>query len=200
MPARPDTRREIATQQSLTADGEGLGVRSGPAIRNLDAMLQAEVFSQNATVAGLQTRQTALQAIDAVQGTPGQGDDIASLLGKLQDQFSTLLNDPGSAAAAEPGGVRRHDAGAGHQRAERRLHHAAPDGGGQHRRRARDAEHDTRHHRRAQQQDRHAEGSGQSTADLENQRDAALADLSQLVDVKALEQPNGDLLVATTAA
>ena len=72
-------------------------MHSGPAIRNLDTMLQAELFSQNATVAGLQTRQTALQAIDAVQGTPGQGSDIASLLGKLQDQFSTLLNDPSNA-------------------------------------------------------------------------------------------------------
>jgi flagellar hook-associated protein 1 FlgK len=93
----PGYAAEIATQRSLTADGVGLGVRSGPAIRNLDTMLQAEVFSQNATVAGLHTRQTALQSIDAAQGTPGQGDDIPSQLGKLQDQFSTLLNDPASA-------------------------------------------------------------------------------------------------------
>src|SRR3984957_11571566 len=85
---------ETSTQQSVTANGEGLGVRSGPAIRDIDTALQAEVFSQNATVAGLQTRQNALQAIDAVQGTPGQGGDIASLLGQLQDQFSTLLNSP----------------------------------------------------------------------------------------------------------
>src|SRR3984957_4054016 len=85
---------EISTQESLTGNGEGLGVRSGPAIRDIDTALQAEVFSQNATVAGLQTRQNALQAIDAVQGTPGQGGDIASLLGQLQDQFSTLLMSP----------------------------------------------------------------------------------------------------------
>ena len=78
--------------------GVGLGVRTGPAIRDVDAALQAEVFSQNATVAGLQTRQTALQAIDAVQGTPGQNTDIASLIGNLQNQFSTLLNDPSSQA------------------------------------------------------------------------------------------------------
>ena len=56
----PGYASEVATQTSVTADGEGLGVRSGPAIRNLDAMLQAEVFRQNAAVAGLQTQQTAL--------------------------------------------------------------------------------------------------------------------------------------------
>ena len=150
----PGYAAEIATQRSLTADGAGLGVHSGPAIRNLDTMLQAEVFSQNATVAGLQTRQTALQSIDAVQGTPGQGGDIASLLGKLQDQFSTLLNDPASAPQQSQVVCGRHDTGAGHQRAQRRLHHAAPDGAGQHRHRTGDAEHDAGHHRRAEQQDR----------------------------------------------
>ena len=85
---------EIATQQSATVDGIGLGVVSGPATRYIDAALQAQAFQQNSTVAGLQTTQTALQAIDAVQGTPGAGGDIASQLGDLQDQFSTLLNDP----------------------------------------------------------------------------------------------------------
>src|ERR1700752_3303572 len=83
----PGYTTEIATQQSVTADGEGLGVRTGLTIRNIDATLQSELFSQNATVAVLQTRQTALQAIDPPQGTPGQGTDIASLLGKLQNQF-----------------------------------------------------------------------------------------------------------------
>jgi flagellar hook-associated protein 1 FlgK len=90
----PNYSAEIGTQESLVADGEGLGVRTGPAIRNVNTALQAELFSQNANVAGLQTRQDALQALDAVQGTPGQGNDIASLIGNLQNQFSTLLNDP----------------------------------------------------------------------------------------------------------
>ena len=65
---------------------------------------------------------------------------------------------PRQRAAAEPGGVGRDHAGAGHQHAQRRLHRAAADGAGQHRRRGRDAERDAGHHRRAQQQDRHAEG------------------------------------------
>ena len=39
---------------------------------------------------------------------------------------------------------------------------------------------------------------GLSTADLENQRDAALTTISSLIGVKYLEQPNGDLVVNTT--
>ena len=102
----PGYAAEIATQQSIDRRRHGLR-RAHRAGRSATSTrpCRREVFSQNATVAGLQTRQTALQAIDAVQGTPGQGTDIASLLGNLQNQFSTLLNDPSNAAAAEPGGV-----------------------------------------------------------------------------------------------
>ena len=85
---------EISNQQALTADGVGLGVYTGPATLQIDQALQASLTQQNATVAGLQTTQTSLQAIDSVLGTPGSGSDIGSLLGNLQDSFSTLMTDP----------------------------------------------------------------------------------------------------------
>jgi flagellar hook-associated protein 1 FlgK len=195
----PGYAAEIATQSSITADGKGLGVRTGLTIRNIDTTLQSELLGQNATVAGLQTRQTALQAIDAAQGTPGQGTDIASLLGKLQDQFSTLLNDPGSspqqgqvvsAAQTLAQGISALSATYTTQRqtAEDNLV----------------SEVATLNSTLGtigtlSTQIVTLKASGRSTADLENQRDAAVANLSQLVDLKVLEQPNGDLLVATTA-
>jgi flagellar hook-associated protein 1 FlgK len=195
--ATPGYAVEISTQQSVTADGDGLGVHSGPAIRTIDRALQAETFSQNATVAGLQTRQNALQAIDAVQGTPGQGGDIASLLGDLQDQFSTLLNDPSnqvqqsqvvSAATNVAQGINALSAAYTSQRQTAQdsivaevatLNTTLSTIGG------------------LSDQIVTLKAGGQSTADLENQRDSAVASLSQLLDVKALEQPNGDLLIIT---
>jgi flagellar hook-associated protein 1 FlgK len=195
----PGYAAEIATQRSMTANGEGLGVRSGPAIRNIDTTLQAEVFSQNATVAGLQTRQTALQAIDAAQGVPGQGSDIASLLGNLQDQFSTLLNSPDSSPqqsqvvstatilarginALSNTYITQRQVAEGNLAAEvTTLNSTIGTIGG------------------LSNQIVVLKASGQSTADLENQRDAVVANLSQLVDIKTFEQPNGDLLVVTSA-
>jgi flagellar hook-associated protein 1 len=195
----PGYAAEVATQTSVTADGEGLGVRSGPAIRNLDAMLQAEVFRQNAAVAGLQTQQTALQSIDAVQGVPGQGNDIASLLGNMQDQFSTLLNNPDNApqqsqvvqsAVTLAQGINTLSNAyvAQRQTAEDNIVtevatlNATLGTIGE-----------------LSNKIVTLKVGNQSTADLENQRDAALARLSQLVDIKALGQQNGDLLIATTA-
>ena len=56
----PGYAAEVSTQSSVTANGQGMGVHSGPAIRYVDVALQGEVFQQNATVSGLQTRQSAL--------------------------------------------------------------------------------------------------------------------------------------------
>ena len=133
----PGYAAEIATQQSIDAGGIGLGVRTGPATRNVDTALQAQVFSQNATVAGLQTRQTALQAIDAVQGTPGQGSDIASLLGNLQNQFSTLLNDPSNQTQQSQVVSSAATLAQNINTLSNAYTHAAPDRAGQHRRRGR---------------------------------------------------------------
>src|ERR1700722_5695115 len=85
---------ESSAQHNITAGDAGMGVVSGPAPLAVDTQLQSDLLGQNATVAGLQTTQSALSAIDQVSGTPGQGQDLASLLGQLQSQFSTLLNDP----------------------------------------------------------------------------------------------------------
>src|SRR5690349_11992425 len=90
---------EEGTQESITGEGIGLGVHTGPALRRVDQALAESLTQQNAAVSGLTTRQTALQAIDSVLGTVGQGSDIGSLLSALQGKFSTLLTEPGSQAA-----------------------------------------------------------------------------------------------------
>ncbi|MFI4982026.1 MAG: flagellar hook-associated protein FlgK, partial [Nevskiales bacterium] len=90
----PSYAVESIDSQSQSAGGVAMGVLTGPAISNVNQALQSATLQQNATVAGLQTTQTALQSIDALSGTPGTGSDLGSLLGAMGDQFSTLLNDP----------------------------------------------------------------------------------------------------------
>jgi flagellar hook-associated protein 1 FlgK len=188
---------ETATQQSETVDGLGLGVVTGPVTREIDTALQAQAFQQASTVAGLQTTQTALQAIDAVQGTPGQGGDIASLLGGLQDQFSTLLNDPSSQtqqeAVVSSAGTLAQTINAlsstytsQRQTAQNNIVSEV-------------ATINTTLGTIGQlsAQIVTLKSGGGSTADLENQRDQAVQQLEQLVDVNTLVQPNGDMLITT---
>src|SRR4051794_27332052 len=72
----PGYLREVSTQQAVTSDGISMGVRTGKAMLQVDLALQSWSLRQNATVANLETTQTALQAIDATLGTPGSGSDI----------------------------------------------------------------------------------------------------------------------------
>lgn len=193
----PGYSREIATQSSVTAGGVGLGVRTQPTQRQTDDLLQAGLLLQNATVAGLSTRQAALQTIDQVQGTPGQGGDLPALLGKLQDTFSSLLGSPDSQAAQQMVVIQA-------QTLTRSINTLASAYGTQ-RQAAQDAV--VRDVTTANatlvtigdlsDQIMSLKAAGQSTADLENQRDGALTTLSGLIGVKVLLQPSGDSLLIT---
>ncbi len=194
----PDYAVEIGNQQSVSAGGIGMGVATDPATRATDAALQASLLGQNAAVSGLQTQQTAMQAIASVQGTPGQGQDLASMLGNLQDAFSTLLTDP-SNAAQQSAVV---SAAGTLARGINTLSNAYT----QQRQAAQDAivsgvkTINTSLGAIGQLSDQivAAKAAGQSTADLENQRDAQISSLSQLLDVKVLPQSNGDVLITTS--
>ena len=155
------------------------------------------MLQQNATVSNGQTTQAALQAIDSVLGTPGGGPDLGSMLGKLQDSFSTLLTDPGNATqqsavvSSATTLTRGINALSGVYTAQRQA---------------------------AQNDLVSAVGTLNATlatigqlsnqiialkptslgsADLENQRNQAVNTLSSLIDIKSLEQPNGDLSIFT---
>ena len=193
----PGYSREVASQQSVTADGVGMGVRSLPTRRETDDLLQAGLLAQNAAVGGLTTRQTALAAIDPLLGTPGQGNDLPSLLGKLQDGFSALAGSPDSQPGQQQVVIRA-------QTLANSINTLAA-GYATQRQGAQDAlVRDVATVNAAlgtigtlSDQIVTLKAAGQGTADLENQRDAALTGLSRLIDIKSLGQPNGDTLLLT---
>jgi flagellar hook-associated protein 1 FlgK len=89
---------EVGQQTALECDGLPMGVVTGPTTRSVNTMLQDEAWQQDATVAALNVRSQALAAVDAAQGTVGDGNDLASLTGALSDAFTTLSSDPSSSA------------------------------------------------------------------------------------------------------
>lgn len=87
---------ESATLIATTADGMGTGVVSGPATAQVNAGIAAQLNGSLANQSYQNTVATALSGIDQVMGTPGQGNDLSSLLGNVQSAFSTLLTNPAS--------------------------------------------------------------------------------------------------------
>lgn len=193
----PGYARQVLPQSSMAADGQGMGVRVGVAQRQIDLHLQLASLRQASTVAGLETQGKALASIDAVHGAVGAGDDLASLLGRVSDSFMALAADP----ASQPNQTAVVAAG----QALARQVNALSDAYGAARQSAQDAlvadlgELNGTLGRIGELSGRiiQLRALGQSTADLENQRDAARADLAKLIDVRAVETQAGDLLLAT---
>lgn len=186
--------KESLGLSALTAGGMGMGVRAGVARREVDTLLQNDLFAQSGVVAGLQTTSTALSAVDAALGTPGQGNDLSGLLGRLRDAFSTLSTDPSSdtsqsavvgAASTLASGVNAMSRAIGAQR------QAAQDGLAD--------EVGTLNTALSTVNGLTGQvvklaAAGQSTADLESQRDVAMQQVSQLTGVKWVRQSNGGLI------
>jgi flagellar hook-associated protein 1 FlgK len=174
-----------------------MGVRTLPTTRAVDAVLAQGILDQNAAVGSLTMQQTALTAIDAVQGTPGQGQDLASTLGALRNAFSTLGVDPSNQtetaavvtaagklsqsvnSLAQAYGVQRQGAQDAIVAGVKSINTELSAIGG------------------LNTQIIALRAAGQSTADLEGQRDAALQSLSQVIDIKTVPAANGDLAVYT---
>jgi flagellar hook-associated protein 1 len=195
----PGYAAEIGTQTALVAGGLGLGVHTSPATLNINTALQASVQQQNTAVSGLQTTQTALQSIDTVLGTPGSGTDIASLLGKLQSGFSTLLTDPSDQPQQNAVVAAASNLAAG-------INNLS----GAYLSQAQAAETDVQSAVTTlnttlgaigllNKQIARLKAVGQSTADAENQRNAEVQTLSSLMQVSTSEGSNGMLQIFTSS-
>jgi flagellar hook-associated protein 1 FlgK len=193
----PDFAQEVATQTSVTADGVGMGVRAGPTQRQIDTQLQASVFTGNSSVTSLQTTSTALSNIDAVLGTPGQGTDLSSLLGNLGDAFSTLLNDPSdqtqqsqvvSTAQSLASGINSLSQAYGTERQDAQNAIVSD---------VATLNSDLTTIGSLTTQIQNLSAQGQSTADLENQRDAAMQDATSKLGLSFLQQSNGGMIAVT---
>ena len=165
--------------------------------RQVDAALNDSLAAQGGKVAGLQVTTDALSAVDTALGTPGQGNDLSSLQATLQGAFTTLASDPANqttqlqVVAAAQGLASGVNSLSQTYQSERQgaqdslvsevgqLNTALTTIGD------------------LSNQIISLKAAGGSTADLENQRDIATQQVSQLLDVRFIPQANGDMLAFT---
>ena len=188
---------EQTTQSDIDADGQGLGVAVGPNQLVQDTPLQNQLNAQNATAGGAQVTDSALAALQPVLGNVGAGDDLGSLLGAVQNSFSALLNDPsdqsqqGAVVSAAQGLTSKINAlssayGQAQQNAQNAIGqdvstlNAALTTIGS-----------------LSNKIMSLQAQGESTADLQNQRNEQTAAISALVGAQFVTLPNGDMQVFT---
>ena len=191
----PNYVRESTPVTSVDSAGGPGGVRTGGAVREIDVQLQANSFAAVGTEAGNKVASDALSGIDAASGTPGSGQDLASLVGNLQDTFSTLDANPSDqtqqaavlgAATSLTQGI--NSLSGSLVQARQKAQDSLSDG-------ATAANSALGAIGKLSDQIISARSQGQSTAGLEDVRDGEMKTLATLTGARFIQQSSGDIQV-----
>ncbi len=192
---------EQSSISSRTADGQASGVVVGLTTQTINTALENSLYSQNATVSGLTTTSNGLATISVLQGSTssdsGSSDTIPDQVGNLQSSLITLDADPSSSASQQAvvtaagtlASTIQTTAGS-YQTARQAAQESIVDEVG------------TVNSNLAligslSNQIEQGRITGISTADLEDQRSAAMTSLSNVLSVQFTETSAGDMLVTT---
>ncbi|WP_422917980.1 flagellar hook-associated protein FlgK [Rhizosaccharibacter radicis] len=192
---------ETAAVSSRTASGQSSGVVTGLTSRVVDNALQQSLYSQNAQVASFTATQNALAPIGALQGSTsadaGGSGTLADLAGNLKTALIALQASPSSAiqqattvAAADSLADKIQATSSAYQTARQSAQDAVVAG-------VDSVNKGLQLIGTLSDQIMAIRSRGLSSADLENQRAAAMDTLSGDLSVHFTETSTGDMLVST---
>ncbi|MFN7000854.1 MAG: flagellar hook-associated protein FlgK [Elioraea tepidiphila] len=183
--------------RSLTASGQPFGVRALPAERLVDAALRQRLLGARAAGAAAAMREAMLAPIEQAHGRIAAGESLGDLSARLQQDLLALRDAPADplrsravVTAAEDLAARFHavsDAvtAARQDAQERMLAEVASLNAA------------LREVARLTDAIRTELASGRSVADLEDRRDAAIADVAERLDITALYGRDGGVTLVT---
>lgn len=90
----PGYSRKILPQSSQSLQGVTVGVLGETIIRNVDLNLQRDMWTQVSDVGRLSVQQTYLERVEQFHGPPDQELSVAAEISRLHDAFSALANSP----------------------------------------------------------------------------------------------------------
>lgn len=185
--------RKTVLGQAREAAGQSMGVRTLEPTREVDEALITELNGRRGTLAAMTARERLLQAVERAHGSPEAGEGIGDLVTSLRSAFTALRADPAS-QSRQAEVLRAAEDLAG------RLN-AVSDAIGAARQQVQDgivAEVGAMNHTLNDIADltgriRDNIALGLSSAELEDQRDAAIATLSESLGVTALKKQDGSV-------
>jgi flagellar hook-associated protein 1 FlgK len=189
----PGYTRKSVPQQALVVGGQPAGLRSAEAQRAVDTALLNRLDQSRGTVAAATVREALLQGIERAHGAAGDGATLADAVAALGSAFTGLLATPADAGqqratliAAETMAGRLNDVsaaiGAARQQAQDGIVQEV-------------AMANTALREIAALTLQLKTGADGGSAALKDQRDLAIARLGESMEVQAIRQPGGDLLL-----
>ena len=182
---------------TLDAGNQAYGVRIGAVSTSINAALLASSFSMASNVGAATVQSQVLSAINDTQGTPGAGNSLADMVSALQSAFTTLQADPSSqtqqsAAVSAAGSLASsiNTTATTITTQENSVQSQIVTAVGTLNSALATVQSTT-------QQIMAATASGGSTANLEDERGAALQTLSSTLNFQYSEQPDGNISIST---
>jgi flagellar hook-associated protein 1 FlgK len=86
--------RKLATQQSVTLNGQGSGVALGAVTRNVNDALLSDLRQQSSFLGQSDTLNTFFGRMQDLFGTPDSESSVASLIGQLGNSFQSMAAEP----------------------------------------------------------------------------------------------------------
>ena len=191
------TAKTLPVEAQL-ANGAVVGTLTGNVTRNVNTALQASVWQQNALSGSSTAINTALSNIQSLYGTTASGTDFSSDLTTLKDDFTQLSGDPSNptlqaqtVADAQTFAQTLNTTAATITTARNSAESGIT------------STVSTINTQLAtiatlNQQIASVQGSGESTADLEDQRDEAVTALSSQINISTYKEASGVMVVQTT--
>lgn len=189
------TRKRIAGE-AISANGQGSGVRTLGPMREVDTALVNEMNKRRSAKSAAEIREAVLGRISQAHGDPANADGLGDLVAKLRTSFVELRADPAQVAKQQTIVL-----GAATNLTDRfnELAHVIGE--------VRQGAHDSivaeitqvnstiREITTLTRNIMERKGAGIPTADIEDQRDLALARLSDSIGVTPIHQQNGGLIL-----
>jgi flagellar hook-associated protein 1 FlgK len=189
------TRKRIISEAVSTA-GQGNGVRSLGPSREVDAALVNELNRRKSELNAAELRASVLARIDEAHGDPAKSEGLGDLVGKLRTSFVDLRSDPSQVVkqqavvlnAAQDLVNRFNDL----SRVVQEARQSAQDGIVSE---VKLINATLREIASVTRSIIEQKGAGQPTADIEDKRDLAIAQLSEIIAFKVVRQENGGLIL-----
>ncbi len=194
---------EVAPAVASSAGGQPDGVRLGVATRVAAPFVQSSLYLQNADVSYQTVTSNALSAITSVEGSTdsstGSSGSLTALLSNLQSGLTSLEADPTSSAQQQSVLSSANQLAVGLNSLAGTYAQQRQTASDSIANQVQDANADLQTIGTLSNQIVGLQALGQSTASLEDQRQAAMTSLSGLVSVKFAAQPSGAMSVTTVS-
>ena len=195
----PNYSNEVVNQQAVFIDGEGAGVAVSSITRNINSFLTGEMQAQTSTNGAASTIQSYYTDIENLLGQPGGTTSMDQSITSFFTAMQSLADSPGSAAASTNAVNSGVAAASNISSLASQMYNLQMQSDSDISTAIKAVNSDLTNLSSINLAIEQASAAGQSTAGLLDQRDAAVTDISQYIDVKPTYQEDGQATLNTTS-